>query len=103
MYNPENKEQFKITPKGVFDVDGNQVGSSDKVLLRSLGYKPFDTEVSFYVEHQDADGNTLRGYNKTIPVPEEWGQDDMVLINAVASSIGVAIEPWPTPVETPSE
>jgi hypothetical protein len=99
MYNPENKEQFKVQPKPVFNFDGEQIGTIEQVVLRSLGYRPFDTAVNFYIELQDATGKNLREpFNHSIDVPTDWGKDDMVLIQALAADLKLTLLPWPAPV-----
>jgi hypothetical protein len=88
-----SKELFSIEPKQAFDFNGKVIGTITKVMIRDLGYKLFSPIVPFYIAYYNEKGEVLREQNIDIPTPSDWGSDDMVPINAVASVLGVTIIP----------
>ena len=82
---------FKIKEKKFYNLDGS-TELSDKVLIKPLDYPIFSPVVVCYYEVYNQKGGLINSPgNITMDTPEEWGNDDVVLLNKFAEKLGVEI------------
>lgn len=90
-----DKFRFKIEPKQIIAIDGSGdvAGVAVEALLRVFPYELFAEIMDSYVEYYDEEGKVINvGFNKKFPTPQDWGQDDMTPILALASALKITIK-----------
>jgi len=86
------QERFKIQPKQLFNIDN---GKPDKVIteviIRILQWSVYDPMIGAYIEKICDDGSVYYKDNQYIPVPENWGIDNMVVVQAFADLMKIEL------------
>ncbi len=84
-------ENFNIQPKLFYNIDGTtKTGTS--ILLRVLPYSLFSSSITCYYEIKDENNQLINeGKNLTIPTPDNWGENDKIVLDAFAKELKVSL------------